>query len=69
MGSEGRPAVWASAAGSFAIERVTVAGDIGRPGEAADIITAGAILTIEADEIHANIDLETDPAVPDSSRA
>ncbi len=65
MGSEGRPAVWASAPlGSFAIERVTVAGDIGRPGELADIITAGAILTIEADEIHANIDLETDPAVP-----
>lgn len=65
MGSDGRPAIWASAPfGSFAIDHITIAGNIGRPGQLADITTAGSIRMIEADEIHANIDLEADPAVP-----
>ena len=65
MGSDGRPAIWASAPfGSFAIDHITIAGNIGRPGQLADITTAGSIRMIEADEIRANIDLEADPAIP-----
>jgi len=48
----------------FAIKHIIVQGDIGRPGSLAGIITAGSVQSIEADAIHANIDLETDPTIP-----
>lgn len=64
MGSAGRPAVYATAPfNAFAIASLDVGGDIGRPGAHADIITAGAVRTIEADAIYATIDLESDPAI------
>lgn len=65
IGSQGRPAI--AAAGplnTFAIDRITAAGDIGRPEAPADIITAGAIRIIQANAIHANIDLENNPDAP-----
>lgn len=65
IGSQGRPAIHAVAPfGAFAIDRVIAGNNIGRPGSPADIITSGAVRAIEADEIHANIDLENDPAAP-----
>ena len=65
MGSVGRPAIWATAPlTEIAIDHVIVAGSIGRPGALADIITAGSIRVIEADEIHAHIDLEANASIP-----
>ena len=65
MGSQGRPALYATVpTGSFSIKEISVAGDIGRPGALADIITGGTIRLIEADRIYANIDLETNPDRP-----
>jgi len=65
IGAQGRPLIHASAPVlSFAIEHITVQGDIGRPGSLAGIITAGAVRNITANAIHANIDLETNPTIP-----
>lgn len=65
IGSQGRPAILAKGQrGSMTIGHINVAGDIGRPDALADIITAGNLRTIEANAIHANIDLESDPDVP-----
>lgn len=65
IGAQGQPSIYATAPlNAFAIDSITVAGDIGRPGAPADIVTAGSIRIIEADAIHANIDLETNPASP-----
>ncbi|MFI4873026.1 MAG: hypothetical protein ACIARQ_14525 [Phycisphaerales bacterium JB061] len=65
IGAQGRPSIYATAPlHSFAIEHINVEGSIGTPTSLVGIITAGAVRTIEADEIHANIDLETDPSIP-----
>ncbi|GAB5497486.1 MAG: hypothetical protein Phyf2KO_25660 [Phycisphaerales bacterium] len=65
IGSQGRPAIHAVASlGSFAIDRVVAGNNIGKPDSLADIITSGSVRAIEANEIHANIDLENDPAAP-----
>lgn len=65
IGALGRPAIYAQrAATNMAIGHITAGGSIGRPESRAGIITAGSVRIIEADEIHANIDLETDPQIP-----
>ncbi|RNC80416.1 MAG: hypothetical protein ED559_00965 [Phycisphaera sp.] len=65
IGSQGRPAIHAVAPfGAFAIDRVVAGNNIGRPDSLPDIITSGAVRAITANEIHANIDLENDPADP-----
>jgi hypothetical protein len=65
IGAQGRPVIYATSPQlPFAIDHITVQGSIGTPGSLTGIITAGAIRAIEANEIHANIDLETDPQSP-----
>lgn len=65
IGAEGRPAIACTAPmGTFAIDRIRAGWSIGRGGVLVDVVATGAVREIEADSIHALIDMESDATRP-----